>query len=131
DTQKGFVNYLRIANGMITQTRNLEIKKKLDESDEELLIAAIAEIRNMGELPASELILPFKTEWEQEGVKIAVPQIGDRKKLLELSLKNAFYYKKERVKMAEALDPTQKTDRILETMKQDLRLMELPRHIEC
>ena len=131
DEKKGFVNYLRITNGMITQTRNLEIKKKLDETNAELLLSALAEIRNTNETASSELILPFEIGIELEGYKVTIPQIGDKKKLLDLSLKNAFYYKKEKDKMAETLDPSLRIDRVLENMKKDLRLNELPRHIEC
>jgi len=131
DEKKGYVNYLRVTNGMITQTRNLEVKKILGESDAELLLSAIAEIRNTDESTAPEIILPQEIGIELKGFKVTIPQIGDKKKLLELSLKNAFYYKKEKDKMAETLDPNLRIDRVLENMKKDLRLNELPRHIEC
>lgn len=131
DKNKGFVNYLRVTNGIITRARNLEIKKNLDETDEDLIIAAFAEIRNIDPTFAKELILPFEIDIKRSEIKITVPQRGDKKLLLDLSLKNAFYYKKERTQISETLDPEVRTDRVMENMKEDLRLTEQPRHIEC
>lgn len=131
DSNKGFVNYLRVTNGIITRARNLEIKKILNETDEDLLLAAFAEVRTLDIKHAPELILPTNLKLKIAGVKITIPQRGDKKMLLDLSIKNAFYYKKERIKMAEILDPEQRMNRIMDTMRDDLRLTEQPRHIEC
>jgi excinuclease ABC subunit C len=125
-----FINYLRVANGMIIQSQNLEIKKKNDETDEEILLNAIAQFKNTNQGESEEFIVPFKVDLET-GFPITVPVMGDKKKLLELSLKNAFYLKQERQLSAEKLDPDLKVDRVLSTMQKDLRLTTLPRHIEC
>lgn len=132
DSKKSYVNYLRVAEGMIIQTRNIEVKKKLDESDDELLLHVLAEIRNKGVSSASELVLSKMPSWEGlSQFRITVPQLGDKRKLLELSMKNALYFKKEKTEMEDKTDPFAKTQRILETMQSDLRLKDLPSHIEC
>jgi excinuclease ABC subunit C len=132
DTKKSYVNYLRVAEGMIIQTRNIEVKKKLDETDDELLLQVIAEIRNKGVSSASELVLSKMPSWEGlSQFRITVPQLGDKRKLLELSMKNVLYFKKEKTEMEDKTDPIAKTQRILETMQTDLRLKDLPSHIEC
>ncbi len=132
DTRKSYVNYLRVAEGMIIQTRNIEVKKKLDETDDELLLQVIAEIRNKGVSSASELVLSKMPSWEGlSQFRITVPQLGEKRKLLELSMKNVLYFKKEKTDMEDKTDPIAKTQRILETMKTDLRLKDLPAHIEC
>lgn len=132
DSKKSYVNYLRVAEGMIIQTRNIEVKKKLDESDDELLLHVLAEIRNKGVSSASELVLSKMPSWEGlSQFRITVPQLGDKRKLLELSMKNALYFKKEKTEMEDKTDPFAKTQRILETMQTDLRLKDLPSHIEC
>ncbi len=125
-----YINYLRVVNGMIIQTHNLEYKKKIDESDEELLLQAIAEIRNTQFTDTEELILPFEPSTEL-AFNITIPVNGDKKKLLDLSMKNALYLKHEKQQAADKLDPGLKTDRILTTMMTDLRLTTLPKHIEC
>jgi excinuclease ABC subunit C len=125
-----YVNYLRVVNGMIIQTHNLEYKKKIDESDEELLLQAIAEIRNTQYTETEELILPFELSIDI-AFNITVPLSGDKKKLLDLSMKNALYLKHEKQQAADKLDPGLKTERILTTMMTDLRLKTLPKHIEC
>ncbi len=125
-----FINYLRVANGMIIQSQNLEIKKKIDETDEEILLNAIAQFKNANQGESEEFIVPFKVDIETT-FPITVPTMGDKKKLLDLSLKNAFYLKHEREAAAEKLDPDLKVDRILNTMQKDLRLSKQPRHIEC
>jgi excinuclease ABC subunit C len=116
---------------MIIQTQTFEIKKKLDELNDELLSFAIAEVREAYHSTSREIIVPFELEWKDEHIEITVPKSGEKKKLLDLSMKNAMYYKKEKLSQYESLNPELKTERILETMKQDLRLKELPRHIEC
>lgn len=125
-----FVNYLRVVNGMIIHSQNLELKKRIDESDSDLLLAAIAQFKNETHWENIEFIVPFELDIETE-IQITVPIAGDRKKLLDLSMKNAFYLKQERQLAAEKLDPGLKVDRLLSVMQKDLRLNHLPRHIEC
>jgi len=128
--QAAYINYLRVVNGMIIQSQNLEIRKKIDESDEEILLESIAQFRNSNPVESKEFIVPFKPEIDS-GIPFTVPSGGDKKKLLDLSMKNAFYLKQERQLAAEKLDPSIKTDRLLSVMQKDLRLTGLPRHIEC
>lgn len=126
-----FVNYFRVANGMIIQTHTVEIKKKLEEPPQELLAYAIAEIRENFHSNATEIIVPFDPEIEDERLQFTVPKAGEKKKLLDLSYKNAFYAKKEKLDQYDKLNPEAKTERLLTVMKNDLRLTELPYHIEC
>lgn len=126
-----FVNYFRVANGMIIQTHTVEIKKKLEEPPQELLAYAIAEIRENFHSNATEVIVPFDPEIEDERLQFTVPKAGEKKKLLDLSYKNAFYAKKEKLDQYDKLNPEAKTERLLTVMKNDLRLTELPYHIEC
>ncbi len=125
-----FINYLRVVDGMIIQSQNLEIKKKIDESDEEILLNAIAQFKNSNQWESKEFIVPIQLEIDSK-IPMTVPTAGDRKKLLDLSMKNAFYLKQERQLAADKLDPTLKVDRLLTQMQKDLRLTALPRHIEC
>lgn len=125
-----FVNYLRVVNGMIIHSQNLELKKKIGEIDREMLQMAIAQFKNSNQWESTEFIVPFDLDIDA-GIEITVPISGDKKKLLELSMKNAFYLKQERQLAAEKLDPGLKTDRILTVMQKDLKLNHLPRHIEC
>lgn len=131
DESAAFLNYMRIANGMVVQTQNMEYKKKLDESDYELLLMAIAEVRNRYGSDSQEVIVPFAINNNEFGLKFTVPSTGDKKKLLDLSSKNAMYFKREKLDKAEKLDPNLKTERVLQKMKEDLRLQDLPRYIEC
>ncbi|NNF01892.1 MAG: excinuclease ABC subunit UvrC [Bacteroidia bacterium] len=131
DQNSAYVNYLKINNGSIVHTRTLELKKKLDESEEELLGLAIAELRTQFSSESKEIIVPFVPDIELEGVQFTIPKIGDKRKLLFLSSKNAKYYLKEKNAQMDRLNPDHKIDRILNTMMKDLRLKELPRHIEC
>jgi excinuclease ABC subunit C len=131
ESQRGFVNYLRVSNGMIVQTRNIELRKKMDETDEDLLLTALADIRNQGNPPSGELILPIEPQWKLADTKVFVPQRGDKKSLLDLSYKNALFFRKERLSMEEKTDPSLKTERVLETLRKDLRLKEAPHHMEC
>lgn len=128
-----FVNFLKVMNGVVIQTQTLEMKKRLDESDAELLAIAIPEIRSRYKSLSREIIVPFEFEIEglPEEVKLFVPKAGDKRKLLDLSLKNVAYFKKERLTQYEKLNPEVKTERILAQMQKDLRLNVLPRHIEC
>ncbi len=131
DDKFAFANYLKVSNGIIVQTQTFEIKKKLDESDEELLSLAIAEVREKYLSSSKEIIVPIPLDWEDSGLTITVPKLGDKKKLLDLSLKNAMYYKRDKLQQYELLNPDLKVDRILSQMKKDLRLKDLPAHIEC
>ncbi len=129
-----YINSLKVANGAIISINNIEIKKKLDETDKELLPMAITEIRHSklsGFVNADEIIVPFEIEYPEKKIKITIPKIGDKKKLLELSERNAKYYKLELQKQRSLIDPERHTKRILETMKKDLRMTELPVYIEC
>ncbi len=131
DDDYGYVNYLKIVNGAIIQGRTIEMKKKLNETEEDLLLIGFAELRGQFGSDATEVIVPFKPGLEAEGIDFVVPVRGDKRKLLELSLQNAEHYKKERQKQIELIDPERHTKRILAQMKKDLRLNNEPRHIEC
>jgi len=131
DEKTGYVNFLKVINGAIIQGHTIELKKKLDESDEELLTLAIAELRERFDSNSKEIIVPFKMETEFPNIEYTVPQRGDKKHLLELSARNVEYYKREKIKQESLVDPERHTKRILEQMKKDLHLSEEPRHIEC
>ncbi|MFZ4862427.1 excinuclease ABC subunit UvrC [Sphingobacterium sp. Mn56C] len=133
DDSYAFVNFLKVMNGVVIQTQTLEMKKRLDETEAELLAIAIPEIRNRYKSVSREIIVPFDLHVDglQEYVKLLVPKLGDKRKLLDLSLKNVAYFKKERLLQYEKLNPEVKTDRILLQMQKDLRMNVLPRHIEC
>lgn len=126
-----FVNFLKVVNGMIIQTQTIEIKKRLDESDEELLALAIPEIRERFNSDSPEIVTPFQLDIESDKIRFTVPKAGDKKKLLELSQKNVAYFKKERLSQYEKLNPEIRTERLLKKMQEDLRMNTLPRHIEC
>ncbi len=131
DEKFAFINYLKVSNGIIIQTQTFEVKKKMEETDTELLSFAIAEVRDEYHSTSKEIIVPFELDWSTEKIEITVPKAGDRKKLLDLSLKNALYYKKDKLTKYEAVNPELKVDRVLTQMKNDLRLKDLPHHIEC
>ncbi len=126
-----YVNFMKVMNGAIIQVHTIEMIKKLDESPEELLGIAITEIRQRFESNSQEIIVPFLIDYEIRGLNFTVPKIGDKKKLLELSERNVKYYQLEREKQKELVDPEHKSRRILDTMMKDLRMTELPVHIEC
>ncbi len=127
-----FVNYLKVAHGVVIQTQTLEMKKRLDESEEELLALAIPEFRERFKSTSREIIVPFDIHIEESNtIRFTVPKAGEKKNLLELSRKNVAYFKKERMLQYEKLNPEVKTERILKQMQKDLRLNVLPRHIEC
>lgn len=130
DETYAYVNYLQISFGSIIRSHTLEIRKKLDESDEVLLELAVVELRQRFQSICKEIYLPFIVKTE-EGVKVHVPKLGDKKKILDLSLRNAKYYRMERFKQARIVDPDRHEKRIMAQMKIDLRLSEEPRHIEC
>lgn len=131
DDKAGYVNFLKVMNGAIMQGHTIEMKKKLDETDQELLTLAIAELRERFNSDSKEIIVPFEIETEFSNVTFLVPQRGDKKQLLELSQRNVDYYRKEKMKQESLVDPERHTKRILEQMKKDLHLQEEPRHIEC
>jgi len=132
DDGYAFVNYLKVAHGVIIQTQALELKKRLDETDPELLALAIPEIRSRFNSTSREIIVPFEMDIEtSEAFRFTVPKAGEKKKLLDLSLKNVVYFKRERLLQYEKLNPDVKIERILNQMQKDLRLNVLPRHIEC
>ena len=131
DTKTGFVNFLKVMNGAIVQGHTLEIIKKLDESDEELLTLSIAELRERFNSDSKEVLVPFEISTPFPGVDFIVPQRGDKKQLLDLSLRNAEYFKRDKLKQESLVDPERHSKRILEQMKKDLRLTQEPRHIEC
>lgn len=125
------VNYLKVVKGSIIQSYSIELKKNLDETQEELLGIAITEIRERVKSNEKNIMVPIKPDFLIEGVKYSVPQRGDKKKLLELSLRNCLAHSYEIEKRIEALNPIDKINRILTTIKDDLHLLDLPTHIEC
>lgn len=126
-----FVNYMRVIDGAIVHGITVEMKRRLDEPDDEVLQYAIAELRQRFRSNAPEAIVPMEPGIEMPGFSFTVPQRGDKKHLLEMGERNAQYFMLEKQKQESLVDPEAATDRILEQMKQDLRLSELPRHIEC
>lgn len=131
DEKIAFVNYIHVANGAINQSFTFEYKKRLDESDEELLQLAIVEMRERFQSNAREIILPQEINCNLEGVTITVPQRGDKKTLLDLSLMNGKQYKFDRLKQAEKLNPEQKSVRLMKEIQDALHLPKLPYQIEC
>lgn len=130
DENTAYVNFLRVNNGAIIQSQTLELKKKIEESNEDLLKSAIIEIFDRYQFTSREIYLPFEIDLEIPNVKISVPQIGDKKRLLELSERNAKYYRIEQLKQMKIVDPDRHTNRIMAQMKKDLRMPVEPRHIE-
>ena len=131
DDKSGYVNFLKVVNGAIIQAQTFEILKKLDESNEDLLIHAITELRQSLKSKALEVIVPFIFDFEIPGINFIVPKIGDKKKLLDLSLQNAKFSKIEKQKRLDFVDPDRHSKRILNQMMKDLRLQEPPEYIEC
>ena len=131
DAQFGYVNYLKIIEGMVVQAHTVELKKKMDESESELLEIAIPEIRQLYRSQSSEIYTSHEVDLAFENTTLHVPQRGDKKRLIELSLKNARYYRSERLKNIQIVDPDRHVNRIMEQMKADLRMPVEPRHIEC
>lgn len=125
-----FINYLKVINGSIIQTQSLEIQKKLDETDEEILASVIVQLRQEFESDSREILVNIEMNLPLDGLTVTVPQIGDKRKLLNLSLKNALYLRKEKESMSDRSKDTSEV-RIMETLKKDLKLLELPKHIEC
>ena len=132
DTNKNaFINYIHVKNGTINQSFTYEYKRKLEESDEELLITAIPEIRERFHSTSKEIIVPFEMEWKLKDATFFVPQRGDKKHLLELSEMNCKQYKFDRLKQAEKLNPEQKQTRLMKELQSKLKLPKIPYQIEC
>ena len=131
DGATAFINYIHVSNGCINQSFTFEYKKKLEETDEELLSLGIAEMRERFKSHSKEIILPMALDIELEGVTITVPQRGDKKTLLDLSIMNGKQYKFDRLKQKEKLNPEQKSVRLMTELQQPLKLPRLPYQIEC
>ena len=130
DESSAYVNFFKIANGSIIQSHTSEIKKKLDETDKRILELAIVEIRQRFNSMSKEVYVPFEIDLGQT-VKVTIPKLGDKKRIIELSERNAKYYRQEQFKQIKIVDPDRHVKRIMTQMQKDLRLSEEPRHIEC
>jgi len=130
DESMAYINFLQISHGAIIRSFTLELKKKLDETDEELLELAVVELRERFNLTSKEIILPFALDFGST-IKVTVPQLGDKKQILDLSERNAKYQRLEQLKQIQIVDPERHTNRIMAQMQKDLRLSFEPRHIEC
>ncbi len=130
DESFAYVNFFKIMNGAIIQSHTIEIKKKLDEKDKDLLELAIVEIRQRFHSVSKEIYVPFTVSLGKD-IKVTVPKLGDKKRIVELSQRNAKYYRQERFKQIQIVDPDRHTNRIMKQMQKDLRLKDEPRHIEC
>lgn len=131
DEHYAYVNFVKVASGAIIQSHTVEIKKKLDESAEELLSVAIGDLHPRFSSGATEIIVPLMPEFTMPGITYTVPQRGDKKQLLDLSERNARYYQLDKQRQKELVDPERRTKRILETIRKDLGLKEQPLHMEC
>lgn len=131
DEQSAYINYLHITNGCINQAFTFEYKKRLDETKEELLEMGIVEMRERYKSQSKEIIVPFELDLEMEGVTFTIPQRGDKKHLLELSILNVKQYKVDRLKQAEKLNPEQRSVRLLKEIQEQLHMDKMPLHIEC
>ncbi|WP_353117372.1 excinuclease ABC subunit UvrC [Myroides odoratus] len=130
DETNAYVNFLQVSYGAIIRSHNLELKKKLEETDEELLALAIIEIRSRFELLTKEILVPFDLDLGEQ-IKVTVPKMGDKKALLDLSERNAKFYRMDQLKQIKIVDPDRHVKRIMQQMMKDLRLPKEPRHIEC
>lgn len=131
DEKSAFINFLHITNGCINQAFTVEYKKRLDESDEEILVLGIVEMRERFHSEAKEIIVPFKVNLPLEGVSLTIPQKGEKMRLLSLSKLNVKQYKADRLKQEDKLNPEQKATRLMSEIKQDLKMENLPLIIEC
>lgn len=129
DEKNAYVNFMRVKNGALITSKNVELKKRLDESDEQLLLTALIRLQDQFQSEAEEVLLNIELTEQIEGLNVFSPKIGDKKKLIELSLKNALYYKKEKALLV-GLNQDKK-DRVIRQLQQDLSLPEIPDHIEC
>jgi excinuclease ABC subunit C len=131
DSGAGYVNYMKINNGVIVQGYNCELKKKLDETETELLEFAIIDIRDKFQSSSTEIFIPFDLDLQIPGIEFHIPQRGDKKKILDLSQRNSTHFMLDAQKQQEMVDPERHVNRIMETMQKDLHMQELPKHIEC
>lgn len=131
DSYAGYVNFMKINSGAVVQLHTLEIRKKMEETDQELLAIGIAEIRQKFGSTSKQLYLSQPVDMEMADLKITVPKIGDKKKLIDMSLRNAKYFMMDRYKAMEKVDPESHSKRVMNQVQKDLRLKELPVHIEC
>ena len=130
DETHGYANFFKISNGAIIQSHTTEIKKKLDETDKQMLELFIVEIRQRFNSVTKEIYVPFQVDLGEE-LKVTIPKLGDKKRIIELSERNAKYYRQEQFKQIKIVDPERHVKRIMAQMKKDLRLSQDPRHIEC
>ncbi len=130
DEKSGYVTYFKMANGTIVQSQTIELRKKLEESNEELLLFAMVEFRDRFNSKSKEILLPFEPEVKLPDTEYVVPKIGDKKKLLDLCLRNSMEYKQEQDQQTAIVDPERHANRIMQTMMKDLRMSEEPRRIE-
>ncbi len=130
DETFAYINFLKISNGAIIQSHTAEFKKKLNESDRQLLELAIVEIMNRFNSFSKEIYVPFKVDIGEK-IKVTVPKLGDKKRIVDLSVRNAKYYRQEQFKQIQIIDPERHIKRIMKQMQHDLRLTSEPRHIEC
>lgn len=130
DESMAYVNFIQVSHGAIIRSHTMEIKKKLDEPDEELLEIAVVELRERFNLNSREVLVPYEINLG-ENVKVTVPKLGDKKQILDLSERNARFFRMDQLKQIKIVDPDRHTNRIMAQMKADLRLPEEPRHIEC
>jgi excinuclease ABC subunit C len=131
DEKMAYINFVHVSNGSVNQSFTIEYKKKLNESDEELLQLGIVELRQRFKSDAKEIIVPQEIDLELDGVKFTVPKLGDKKTLLDLSIMNGKQYKFDRLKQAEKLNPEQKQTRLMKELQDKLHLPKLPYQIEC
>lgn len=131
DISSAYINFMKVINGCIIQSHTIELKKKLDESPAELLTLAVTELRERFQSDAREIVIPFALEVEMQGITSSIPLRGDKKALLELSERNAKFYRLEKNKQLERVDPERHTKRIMAQLQSDLRLKEQPLRIEC
>lgn len=130
DETMAYINFLQISHGAVIRSHTLELKKRLNETDEELLTLGIIELRERFHLLTREVIVPFEVDLGEK-ISVTVPKLGDKKQLLDLSERNARYYRLDQLKQIKIVDPDRHTNRIMAQMKSDLRLNREPRHIEC
>ena len=130
DESYAYVNFLQLSLGSIVRSHTMEVKKKMDEKDEDILPLIITEIRQRFVSNSTEILVPFSID-VGENLKVVVPKLGDKKKVLDLSLRNAKYFRIDKLKQAKIVDPDRHNNRLMATMKSDLRLSHEPRHIEC
>jgi excinuclease ABC subunit C len=130
DESFSYINFFKISNGAIIQSHTSEIKKKLNETDKELLELAIIELRQRFNSQSKEVYVPFEVELGED-IKVTVPKLGEKKRIVDLSIRNAKYYRQERFKQIKIVDPDRHINRLMAQMKKDLRLSKEPRHIEC